>query len=480
MAAKDGGALKLQAADRKAVSLGLAPGMALADARAMIPDVVVAASDSAADLALLEKIAQWCDRFTPFVALDPPHTLLLDVTGASHLFGGERGLLDAMCRALARQGFAVRGALAGTSAAARALTREKDGAIAAQGEDAAALAPLSVEALLFEPDVTHALRRAGLKTIGQVASRSRSELAARFGQSVVAMLDCALGKAEQPISPLRPLPDYMAEHRFADPIVSADAVAATLHALTESIAHLLEERGEGARALEAIFFRADGAVYRLRIETGKPTRDPKMVERLFREKLDALADPLDPGFGYDLIRLCVPRAERKGAETQGFDADRDNEKEIDFLIDRLAVRFGGTRILSFHPNDTHIPEAAAIAVPAQTTYSATTPWERIRGTSEAPRRPLRMFAKPEPIIAIAEIPDGPPLRFRWRRILHNVAFAEGPERIAMEWWRTQEPQPTRDYFRVEDSSGRRFWLYREGLYGRETDRPNWFVHGVFA
>lgn len=480
MAAKEKNALRLHAVDRRAHRLGLARGMALADARAQIPDLDVATADPEADRQLLDRIAQWCDRFTPFVALDPPETLLLDVTGVAHLFGGERGLLDQMRKAVARQGFTVKGAIAGTAMAARALARARDGTVAQPGEDAALVAPLPIDVLGLEPAVTHGFRRAGLKSVGQAAGRLRAEIVARFGEAVAAALDRAMGRGEKPISPRLPLPDYMAEHRFADPVVNADVVAATLQRLAETLARLLEERGEGARALEAVFFRADGAVYRMAIAVGRPVRDAKIVERLFREKLAALADPLDPGFGYDLIRLAVPHAETLRPEAIGFDTDRKEADEIAFLIDRLAVRFGASRILAFQARDTHIPEAAAAALPAQQATTATAPWEAVRERGEAPRRPLRLFAKPEPVEAVAEIPDGPPVRFRWRRVLHDVAFAEGPERIAMEWWRHQEVPPTRDYFRVEDRDGRRFWLFRAGLYGRETTTPQWFVHGVFA
>jgi len=202
-----------------------------------------------------------------------------------------------------------------------------------------------------------------------------------------------------------------------------------------------------------------------------------LIERLFRERLDALADPLDPGFGFDLIRLDSSRTERFESETAAL-TDTQEEKEIGFLIDRLSARFGKERVLKFWAQDTHIPEAASTALPAQYSKPAMR-WERLRDAKEAPKRPLRLFAKPEPIEVMAEVPDGPPLRFRWRRLLHAVSHAEGPERIAMEWWRAQKPQPTRDYYRV-DQEGRRFWLYRDGLYERETDRPRWYVHGLFA
>jgi protein ImuB len=478
--AKIDNALRLSALDRKAVSLGLRPGMPLADARAMLPALDVESADEIADRTLLENIADWCEHFTPLVGLNPPHGLLLDITGASHLFGGEEALLARIRTSLSKQDFAVQGAIAGSVIAAHALACYRNGAIVPPGKEANAVAPLPVEALDLDAAMTHAFRHAGLKTIGQVAARKRSELTVRFGAAMVFALDQALGRAEKPISPRAALPDYSAERIFAEPVTAEDAILETLRTLAASLGGLLAERGEGARRMEAVFFRADGAVRRLAVETGSSTRDPAIITRLFRERLDALADPLDPGFGFDLIRLSADRAERCEAETSPFDARVNEEKEIAFLIDRLAARFGSQRILSFRPNDTHIPEAASVALPAQNAENSTLPWKAIRGRGESPRRPLRLFARPELIIAIAAVPDGPPLRFRWRRALHEVTFAEGPERIAMEWWRQQTPQPTRDYYRVEDSKGRRFWLYRDGLYVRETDSPRWFLHGLFA
>ena len=472
--------MRLTAVDRKATSLGLAAGMPLANARAMLPALKVMVANEPADRKLLERIADWCGRFTPFVALDPPRMVLLDVTGATHLFGGEKPMLDHIRMGLLRQGFAVRGALAGTAAAAQAMARYGDGVVVPPGEDAKTVAPLPIEALRLGAVTTHAFRRAGLKTVGQAAARKRSELTARFGADMVSALDSALGHGERPISPRTPLPDYSAEHRFAEPIVTQDAVLRTLRSLTETLAGMLAERGEGVRRMESVFFRADGAVRRIAVETGEPTRDPAIIERLFREKLDALTDPLDPGFGYDLIRLEANRVERADAQALRFESNANEEKEIRFLIDRLAARFGSHRILSFQPNDTHIPEAAWAAVPAQYAQSPKQTAEKVRDLREAPRRPLRMLAKPEPVEVVAKVPEGPPLKFRWRRALHSVVHMEGPERIAMEWWRHQTPQPSRDYFRVEDEEGRRFWLYRDGIYARETASPRWYIHGIFA
>ncbi len=480
VAAKIDNALLLTAVDRHAARLNLKPGMALADARAMIPNLAVVEADEQKDLQLLERIADWCDRYTPFVALDPPCGLLFDVTGAAHLFGGERAMLESVRASLKKQGFAVQAALAGTAAAARALAHYADGAVLAPGEESQAVASLPVAALGLDPTAAHGLRRAGLKTIGQVASRTRAELSQRFGKEIMTALDRALNRAEEPISPRRVLPDYMVEHRYPEPVVTEAVLIGSIFSLAQTLSRLLERRGEGARALQAVFFRADGQVRRLSIETGRPLRDPAMIERLFRERIDALADPLDPGFGFDLVRLEAVRVGRVNPQTLGLEEKDDTGKEIAFLIDRLAARFGGHRVLSFQPQDTHIPEAEGIAIPAQYARDAKLRWQKRGAANEPPRRPLRLFAKPEPIDVVAEVPDGPPLRFRWRRALHAVVHAEGPERIAMEWWRHQEAQPTRDYYRVEDDAGLRFWLYRDGLYGRETDRPRWYVHGLFA
>ena len=467
------------AVDDCAARAGLKPGLPLASARAMVNALNVVEADLPADAKMLSRIADWCDRFTPFVALDPPHGLLLDIGGVSHLFGGEKAMLSRIHASFKEQGFLAYGAVAGTAAAARALARFADGSVATPGSEAAVTAPLPVAALDLDPKDTLALNRAGLKTIGQVAARTRAELTARFGKEMVFKLERARGQGEKPISPRRILPDYSAEQRFAEPVTEEDFIAGSILSLARSLCSMLEERGQGARKLEAAFFRTDGIVRRIEVETARPLRDAEVIAKLFRTRLDSLSDELDPGFGFDLVRLCVPHAERLVPQSVGLEARPDEDKEIAFLIDRLAARFGPHRVLSFQPQDTHIPEAAGVAVPAQHADETKLTWEpRIPG--EPPCRPLRLFARPEPIDAVAQVPDGPPIRFRWRRVLHTVALAEGPERIAMEWWATQDPKPTRDYFRVEDETGRRFWLFREGLWGRETLAPRWFVHGVFA
>jgi protein ImuB len=479
VAEKVDNALHLSAIDERALRLGLHRGMPLADARAMVPALTVVEADPHADAALLSAIADWCDRFTPLVAFDGKDGLLLDISGCAHLFGGESAMADRILRFMASQGMRAQTAIAGTAISASALARFSPNTIVAPGEEEDAMIGLPVAAVTRDEGIIIGLRRAGLKTIGDVLTRSPAELAARFGAGFTAVLDQALGRSDAPISPRKPLPDYVAEKRFAEPVATDAVIANAIFSLAATLTSLLERHGEGARRIEASFFRTDGAVRRLVVETGRPVCDPSVIERLFQERLDALADPLDPGFGFDLIRLAASRTMAITPAQQGFDTAAHEAEDIAILTDRLATRLGARRVVRYVPQESHIPEYAELAVPVQQVPASRTVWPT-RTPAEPPQRPLRLFERPEQIEVMAEVPDGPPVRFLWRRVFRNVARAEGPERIAMEWWKRDGKALTRDYFRVEDESGLRFWLYRDGLYGRETARAGWFVHGLFA
>ncbi|MDP1585950.1 MAG: DNA polymerase Y family protein [Bradyrhizobium sp.] len=486
--AKQNNALQIFALDDAAARLGLVIGLPLANARAICPQLKVFDADEAADAKALSDIAAWCDRFTPLVALDPPQGLLRDIPGGAPRVGGEAMLMRIVCGALTRQGFAVSAAIAGTSICARTMTRHVSGHIVPDGGEAEAITPLPVFALGADEAITRGLRRAGLKTIGDVAGRARHEITARFGDDFTTLLEQALGQGDAPISPLKPLPDYIVEKRFAEPVATEGVISATLSRLAAMLVAAMDRQGKGARRLEAHFFRTDGAVRAIAVDTGQPVTRPEVIDRLFRERLEALADPLDPGFGFDLIRLSASRVEIVVQQQRDLDANVHDNDELAALIDRIAARIGGPRVVVHLPQDTHIPERAVMAAPAQHHLAAAqaAAWPA-RVDSEPPLRPLRLFARPEPIKVIAEVPDGPPAWFQWRRASHTVMRVEGPERVAMEWWRSQREMLTRDYFRVEDETGLRFWLYRDGLYDREIAQrageivqPNWFVHGLFA
>ena len=459
--------------------------MTLADARARVPDLEVRDHDPQADRGWLDRIAGGCVRYTPMAAADPPDGVTLDITGCAHLFGGEAALTtDARAR-LEPFGLTVRTAIASGAEAARALARHggvaKDEA--GKGGEAAAVRRLPVAALGLDSEIETGLRRAGLKTIGDLAGRPRSPLAARFGMVMVTRLENLLGESRAPLDPLLVEPAISCVKRFAEPLGRTEHALKALAELTAEMIDALERRAAGGRRFAAFFFRADGRVLRLAIETGAPLRDAKAVMRLFGERIDSLDDPIDPGFGFDAIRLTVPVAEPFAAAQLALEGGEENADEVEAMIDRLSTRLGRGGIRRFARVDTHIPEQMQIAFPA-IERSDLRAWPR-SGASDPPMRPLYLFDPPEPIAVIAEVPDGPPRRFRWRRNLREVTRYEGPERIAAEWWRAKndplgEKRLTRDYYRIEDAMGRRYWVFRHGLIEREKANPEWFLHGLFA
>ncbi|MBL0923214.1 MAG: DNA polymerase Y family protein [Sphingomonadaceae bacterium] len=470
---KERGAMRLAACDAGALKLGIIPGMTLADARARVPGLLAFDSEPAADTRLLEWLADGCERYTPSCALRLPQGLLLDISGCLHLHESEGALAGDLKARLRHGGMTVRLALGNTpdSAFAKARFAVKD------------ISALPVEALEVDAKIHVALKRAGLRSIGDLAVRPRQSLAARFGKMTVVKLARLLEEEDARITPRRSLPVVHVERNFAEPVARTDDVLATIEALAGEAAILLRERGEGGRRFEVSLFRSDGHVARLAVETGGPTRDAILLMRLIRERIDALADQLDPGFGYDLIRLAVPLAERLDPVQVGLERRVDAKAEAAALVDRLGVRLGIDAIRHFHARDTHIPERAALEAAAIKGPSSGQ-WPKPQ-PGEPAMRPFRLFDPPQQVEVIAAVPDGPPLQFRWRRRLHQIVLHEGPERIAPEWWRRKtghEPGqggPTRDYYRVEDSKGRRFWLFRHGLYN-ETSNPHWYLHGLFA
>jgi protein ImuB len=462
-----------------AAGLGIKYGMTLADARAMHPSLYVHNIDHAADIALLEAAANWCDRYTPLVALDAPDGLMLDVGGCAHLFGGESAMRRDVIARLARQAIQARAALADTPGCAWAMARFGDVPLVPTHGQHDALLALPLAALRIDRTMVSALAQAGLKLIADVTTRPRAPLAARFGQDFLRRLDQALGYEDETITPRLPVPSYVTEKRFPEPIALQTDVLGTIEQLARELSHVMERHAKGARLLQVALFRTDGKVHRIEVGAGQPLREPELIQNLFIERLNKIDDQCDPGFGYDVIRLSAITVERLEASQIGL-APENHVDELKHLIDRLTARFGSQRVTRQLPRNTHIPEFAAMNISAQLARDghAAAPLVRDR---LIPARPLRLFARPEPIETVAEVPDGSPSRFHWRQVSHEVAAAEGPERIAMEWWRDGPGRAlTRDYFHVESKQGMRVWLYREGLYGRETPQPRWFVHGLFA
>lgn len=471
----------------------------------MHPAIEIVEAEDEADRRLLEALADWCDRYTPLVALDGDDGLFLDITGCSHLFGGERAMLDDVLARFFHQGFEARGALASTPGAAWAGARfGGNRPIVPAGEETGLIASLPLAALRLDAPVCAGLESVGLRVAGALLSAPRAPLARRFGRTVALRLDQALGHVEEPVSPRLPIPMLMVERHFFEPIGLLEDIEALVMIMARQLKSDLERRGQGAERLQLQLFRVDGAVTRVNVAASRPLRDPQLIYRLFRERLTASAN-LDAGFGFDLVRLAVLSAAHFEEEQAGLDAAAISiDGDVALFADRVRMRLGERAVTRPVMVESHLPERAA-------PMAAFAGWRRpaasaSRAVDRRPvsSRPIRLFDRPESIeITAAEIPEGAPSHFRWRHVSYRVAAAEGPERIAPEWWRMTMPHvdevdpekrkkaeqeaiaaqtagATRDYFRVEDEAGRRYWLYRQGYYGNPGAAPRWFMHGLFA
>jgi protein ImuB len=480
--------LTLRALNPAARALGLYRGQGHADARAIVPHLAGAPAEPERDIEALRRLALWAERFSPCVAIDAAmpaqEGLLLDMTGGAHLFGGEAALLAELRRRLAQAAIPARAAIADTPAAAWALARFAPGPeiIAPAGGAREAIAALPVEGLRLEPAALILLKRFGLRRIGDLYGLPRAGLARRFrgsaGLAVVERLDQALGAADEPLTPERPAPAYRAWTVFAEPVTHIEGVGFHLPDLAQALAGQLERDGRGARRLMLIGFRVDGRATAIEAGLSAPAAAPGHMLRLLREKG---LERLDLGFGVDAVMLCALKAEpmtpRQGEMGEG--REIAPPEALAELIDRLRARLGEGAVRRPRVRESWIPERSEAWTPAG---PAPPPGPAV--FDDRPR-PILLFDPPEPVAALAELPDGAPARFTWRRVSRRVVKAQGPERLASEWWRPappDRPARTRDYYRVEDEQGRRYWLFREGLYGREdADRvPSWWLHGVFA
>jgi protein ImuB len=481
----------IHALNPAARAAGLRRGQTQADARAMIPQLIGKPADPAADARALTALAVWAERWSPSVSVDPSDEglegLFLDVTGAAHLFGGEAALAAQIRDRLAEAGARARVALAPTPGAAWALARWGDpqghAPIVTDETLRDRLAPLPVEALRLDDRTLTQARRFGLKRIGDLYPMPRAGLARRFrdgaGVGLVQRLDQALGFAGEALVPVRPPPKYRAWQAWMEPVGDIEGVEARLTELATDLAAPLVRDGQGAKALTLTGFRSDGRTTSLSVRMGRPGRDPAIWLRLFRE---AGLGRLELGFGLDALMLTAdtvePMVARQGVLES--EAEAQQAESLAALIDRLTARLGEDRVLTPEPVDSWVPERAERWRPA-----LGQPLVAPGGTDG--RRPILLLDPPELVEAIAELPDGAPARFTWRRLSRRVTRADGPERLSPEWWR---PRPdgrqvrTRDYYRVEDDAGGRYWLFREGLYGREYSgapeerAPSWWMHGV--
>jgi protein ImuB len=487
LAVAGSGGPRIAALNEAAEAAGLALGEPLADARAKAGEVQTRAIDGAADDAALRRLALWATRYTPTASPwgeeNGADGFFLDIEGAAHLFGGEERLLaDLSLRLEKNFGLPARLAVADTPGMAWALARfaHAPSPVLPSGQEAQALAPLPVEALRLSPDTCRALRRLGFKTIGALLDKPRAPFAARFPAELLRRIDQALGRIEEPLIPIVAPPVYHTLRYLLEPLLTQEAIVALASRLMRTLVQVLTHDDVGARGLRLSLYNVDGAVETIDIALTLPSRNVAHMMRLIDLKLEKLAAAEDAGFGFEAVGLAVTRAERIAARQDELIADDDAERTESCaqLVDKLRQRLGPHGVRGFAPVASHLPERAEMLQPVAAETAAAWP-ER-----EQKSRPLLLLPRAEPTEVMALIPDGPPRRFRWRGVTYEVTGAQGPERIAAEWWRQSNghhsPGPTRDYYLVEDSGGHRFWLYREGLYERETTAARWFVHGLFA
>lgn len=445
--------------------------MTLADARAIRPDLVIYEADFEADARLLDRLAAWCDRFTPVVVVDEPDGLFLDIGGSAHLFGGEAALLETVKKGLSTHGCRARCAIAPTIGAAWAATRFNTSDIIEDDALAKTLMLLPVAALRLAPEAMALLNRLGLKTIGQIADAPRRCFSARAGQQAMLRLDQAMGRTREVLRPRRPIPRVFTLKRLIEPLTSLDAVLIAIEAACGDLSFILENRGLGARLLRLSLFGVDGKARVFLLGLTRPERDPKIMLRLFKERLHVEAEKLNAEFGIEIVRLDVMDIAPTHFHMTDLmlAAERDLEAEAR-LTDALSARFGRSRITPVAPRNTHTPELAGGA-------RAGTGRQSLLPADGVMRRPLTLFAVAQPIDAISSVPDGAPVSFRWRRVLREITRAEGPERIDAAFLPGENARG-RDYYRIEDATGRRYWVYREGFYD-EVENPRWFLHGLF-
>ncbi len=479
----------LNAAARAA---GLRPGQRHADARAMVPGLATAAADRPADLAALERLAHWCLRWSPGVAVDAYGPgldgVFVEVAGSAHLFGGEAGVLADMAARCAGAGIAVRLGLADTSGAAWGAARfgSRATTLVPSGATRAAAGVWPLAALRLDPLTLARAARLGFRTVADLDGMPRGGLARRFrdgdGLGLVRRLDQMFGVEGEALDFIVAAARHEARAVFAEPVIDMSGVAAHLPALLDRLAADLAVAGLGATALDLTAFRIDGGTTALAVRLGTASRDTRVWARLLETRG---LDRLDLGFGIDAMRLVAPHVEPLVAIQVDHGTSEATGEPLANLVDRLAARLGGDAIRVARPRARWLPERAEHWLPAQDAPPPPVLLPGLTADPAAAPRPLLLLDPPEPVEATAMVPDGAPVQFRWRRVVRRVARAEGPERLAPEWWREtgrRAPRRTRDYYRVEADDGARYWLFREGLYGWEdaARAPTWWLHGLFA
>ncbi|MBM1220829.1 DNA polymerase Y family protein [Ponticoccus sp. SC2-23] len=467
----------IHALNRAARLAGIELGARVVDMRALVPELRLDYADPGGDAAALERLMRWCRRWCPWTVVDGLSMhgagVVMDTTGSDHLWGGEAAMLRDIEARLSALGISAQLAIAPTRGAAWALARL--GGVrecCAADELAARMAPLPVAALRLTGETRLLLQRLGLKTVGDLAAVPRLSLARRFSRAALPenpllRLDQMMGRLAEPVASPDDPPRFAVQSQLSETVMDPVPL---IPGLCAELCEGLAAAGFGARRITLTIYRSDGEVSEAAAATSQPSRDPAHLARLFEGKLDRI----DPGFGFDLITLAASQAEKMTTAQARLDGGPEAGPDTGRLIDRLSARFGAQALRRPAMRESHIPERREAWAPAMAGLP--------RRPEPAPRpRPLRLLEPPEQVTVVHAVPDGPPAQFIWRRQTHRVTRYAGPERIAPEWWADRPGTRLRDYYRIEDHQGARFWIYREGILGDgRGGSPDWFIHGIFG
>ena len=456
-----------------ALDLGLAPGMAAAHARALVPDLEVREAAPDADRAWLDRLALHAVRhWTPTAAVSGSDGLWLDLTGTTHLFGGEARFASRLVAFMRRLGFTARVAIAGTPGAAHALARFGGAAtlVLPDGGEGDALAALPLRALRLAPEALAAAARFGIERIADLYSMPRAPLARRLGRAAVERLDQARGFVPEPIVPVVPFDIPVVRRSLLEPIGTTEAIEQVIADLLADLVGKLEKQSLGLRSAVLRCERLDMGEQLVAVGTARATRDAKHLLRLFKLRIDRI----EPGLGIEAMALAAPQVEPLMPEAigPGFDTG-PRTPDIAPLVDQLAGRAGEAALFRLEGRESDVPERAVGRAGPLAQPGGWPGWAR----------PVRLLARPEALSGVvALLPDHPPRRFAWRGRNYRVVAGDGPERIHGEWWRRPgEMWAVRDYFKVEAEGGERFWLFRRGdAVEDNTGDLSWYMHGLFG
>jgi protein ImuB len=469
LASPDHGRLIITAVNGLAGKQGIHPGMAVADARALVPSLEVFDDDPLIQNKILYALAAWCIRYTNIVATDQPDGLKLEVTGCAHLWGGEKNYISDIHKRLTEIGYQVSISIADTVGAAWAFAHYGDGSIiVGSGEHKTALLRLSVSALRLGDSMAELLKKLGLRLVKNIIGIPRTQLLRRFGPQLISRLDQAIGIEEEILIPVNPVEPYCERLPCLEPIVTAVGIEIALQRLLEMICVRMQKENKGLRKSIFTCFRVDGKLEKIEIGTHRPTCNIKHLFKLFEIKISTI----EPALGIDLFMIEALKTEKLSSRQESiWGTSKGLQGEgLSELMDRLSNRFGEQFIHRYLPDEHYWPERSfKTAISLQETSAS--PW-----MLERPR-PIQILAKPEPVQVAAPVPDYPPILFRYKGFVHHIKKADGPERIEREWWMDEGPH--RDYYYVEDEDGGRYWIFRSGHY-EESRLPEWFIHGYFA